>query len=484
MPDSITATKLGAGEINSYLTELENAVSSSDQTLADQDGDSEVTNQLAMAQAIFAAGGAMTRLDTGTVNAYILTVESPMVAPPAYFNGFLVGFKPGNDNTGASTVNVDTLGVKDITDTSGNALVGGEIAGAVYLGYNETDDRFELVLGGAGTTASEIVFDDSDVQFTADNVQNGIEQARFKKNRIINGNFDIWQRGTSQTSNDYDSDDRWFNGNEGSTKVASQQTFTVGQTDVTGNPKYYSRTVVTSVAGAGNNVIKYQEIEYVETLSGTEVTFSFWAKADSAKDIAIEFSQYFGSSGSPSSSVSGIGSQKVTLSTSWQKFELSVDIPSISGKTLGTDGNDFLQARFWFDAGSTYDSRTDTLGQQSGTFDISQVQLEAGGSATDFENRTVGEELLLCQRYYTYGIGLNQMNMSAAFSCAAVVYFPVELREAPTVAVANIANVNMSSTLDISVVTTKSINIGADTAGAGNARIYMSYTADAELFMI
>jgi hypothetical protein len=72
----------------------------------------------------------------------------------------------------------------------------------------------------------------------------------------------------------------------------------------------------------------------------------------------------------------------------------------VSGKTLGTGGNDSLSFHFWFDAGSDYNSRANSLGQQSGTFDISQVQLEAGDTATPFEHRSYGDELARCQRYY------------------------------------------------------------------------------------
>ena len=219
------------------------------------------------------------------------------------------------------------------------------------------------------------------------------------RNVIINGNFDVWQRGISQTSSAYGSDDRWSNLNSGSTKVASRQEFSLGQTDVVGNPKYYSRTVVTSVAGAGNYVLKRQSVEGVTTFSGETVTFTFWAKADANKNIAVEFYQNFGSGGSPSGLVF-IPSQTVSLTTSWAKHSLTFDIPSVSGKTLGTDGADTLSFHFWFDAGSDYNSRTNSLGQQSGTFDIAQVQLEVGDTATPFEHRSYGQELALCQRYY------------------------------------------------------------------------------------
>jgi len=219
------------------------------------------------------------------------------------------------------------------------------------------------------------------------------------RNAVINGNFDVWQRGISQTSSAYGSDDRWANLNSGSTKVASQQGFSLGQTDVVGNPKYYSRTVVTSVAGAGNYVLKRQSVEGVTTFSGETVTFTFWAKADANKSIAVEFYQNFGSGGSPSGLVF-LPSQTVSLTASWAKHSLTFDVPSVSGKTLGTDGNDSLSFHFWFEAGSDYNSRTNSLGQQSGTFDIAQVQLEVGDTATPFEHRSYGDELARCQRYY------------------------------------------------------------------------------------
>jgi hypothetical protein len=268
---------------------------------------------------------------------------------------------------------------------------------------------------------------------------NGLNVGQFgNRNVIINGNFDVWQRGISQTSSAYGSDDRWSNLNSGSTKVASQQGFTLGQTDVVGNPKYYSRTVVTSVAGAGNYVLKRQSVEGVTTFSGETVSFTFWAKADANKNIAVEFYQNFGSGGSPSGLVF-LPSQTVSLTTSWAKHSLTFDIPSVSGKTLGTDGNDSLSFHFWFEAGSDYNSRTNSLGQQSGTFDIAQVQLEVGDTATPFEHRSYGQELALCQRYYEQLSGNNGEMISGvgqAFTSSSgetAVIYKVEKRAAPTI---------------------------------------------------
>ncbi|MBE0437157.1 MAG: hypothetical protein IBX56_15300, partial [Methylomicrobium sp.] len=159
------------------------------------------------------------------------------------------------------------------------------------------------------------------------------------KNKLINGNFDIWQRGSSQTSSGYGSDDRWYNSNGGTNKTHSLQNFALGQTDVPGNPPYFSRTVVNSVAGAGNFCHKFQRIEDVRTLAGQTATLSFWAKADANKNIALEFLQSFGAGGTPSDRINGIGVTTLALTTSWQKYTVTVAIPSIAGKVLGTAGN-------------------------------------------------------------------------------------------------------------------------------------------------
>jgi len=145
LPDSITAEKFGAGEANSTLTESKTAVSSSGQTLAPADGTGEITDQLARALAIYGGGGAEYMVDTGAANAYVLNPVFPKKAASAYFDGMTVSFKPGNLNTGASTVNVASIGVKSVTDIGGNALIGGEISSFVTLRYNLASDRFESI---------------------------------------------------------------------------------------------------------------------------------------------------------------------------------------------------------------------------------------------------------------------------------------------------------------------------------------------------
>lgn len=254
---------------------------------------------------------------------------------------------------------------------------------------------------------------------------------RGRKNHIINGNFDIWQRAVSQTSNGYGSDDRWLNESLGTTKVHSQQAFALGQTLVPGDQKYFSRTVVTSVPGAGNHCRKSQRIERVATNAGRKATYSFYFDVDTAKNIAVEFVQNFGTGGSPSAEITAIGAQLVAVTPGFKKYVVTVDLPSVAGKALGTGGNDYLAMVFWFDAGSSFDARTVSLGQQSGTFDLARVQLEEGVVATEYEMLPPEETEQIAKRFYnilsngSFGRGEYSLGITAQYS------FPISMRGNP-----------------------------------------------------
>jgi hypothetical protein len=295
-------------------------------------------------------------------------------------------------------------------------------------------------------TASAIVARSAAGNFNITSINNG--PLAGMRNAIINGNFDIWQRGTSFTGAEYGAD-RWNSSRSVTTHTATRQAFTLGQTDVPGEPAYYCRTVVSSVAGVSNFSVLGQFIESVKSFAGQQITLSFWAKADATKNIAIEFTQNFGTGGSPSAEVSAIGVVKKTLTTSWQKITHTVTITSISGKTLGSNNNDMLRLYIWFDAGSDYNARTDSLGQQSGTFEIAQVQVEPGPVDTPFERRPIGTELALCQRYFCKSY--NQSVDPGAITTAGVLrlktfgggnssssveaFYPVVMRDTPSITV-------------------------------------------------
>ena len=264
------------------------------------------------------------------------------------------------------------------------------------------------------------------------------------KNLIINGDMSVWQRGTTtftpaSGTPEYTAD-RWLHSKQGSNFFVDQIAFAIGQTDVPNNPEFYIRNDTVSIAGAANFTMQEQRIESVSKLSGETVTLSFWAKSNTTQDISTEFVQNFGTGGSPSADVNTLGVTKHALTTTWTKYTATVTLPSVSGKTLGTDGNDFTSVNFWFDAGSDFDSRTDTLGQASGQVCIANVQVESGSQATEFEFVSPHDQLAECKRYFhRLGFGSSDTFLAYALGFAvlttrveAELNIPVEMRAAPT----------------------------------------------------
>jgi hypothetical protein len=82
--------------------------------------------------------------DSGVADAYVLSGSFGMVSPDAYVDGMLVRFIAGNTNTGASTVNVSGIGVKNIKLSNGTDPKAGDIDGRLELVYDLANDWFEL----------------------------------------------------------------------------------------------------------------------------------------------------------------------------------------------------------------------------------------------------------------------------------------------------------------------------------------------------
>lgn len=304
------------------------------------------------------------------------------------------------------------------------------------------------------------------------------------RNFLINGNFDVWQRGTSQTSTGYGSADRWMFTGIGTTFTASQQNFALGQTAVPGNLDHFLRVVTSSVAGAGNVCTFEQRVESVQTLSNQVATVTFWAKADAAKDICATFRQHYGTGGAPSSDVY-FGPTTLSLTTSWQKFSFTVSVPSVSGKSIGSNGNDFLSLVFFLDAGSDFDTSANSLGHQSGTFEFARVSVVAGdvtALSDPAQDRTYADEISLCQRYYEkmgYDILIGYFTSGSSYYMSRV--FQVSKRTIPSLAFGNEGTTAMGAAF-LNTVSTHSFSWGSTAIGTSVAAFRAtSWTADAEL---
>jgi len=239
------------------------------------------------------------------------------------------------------------------------------------------------------------------------------------KNLIINGNFDVWQRGVTidPVSSSLYGVDRWANFYS---SINAQQTFALGQTDVDGIVKYSSRWTAKTTSGTA----PFTRIEDVTRLGGKLITVSFYAKASTQVTVDLRFAQRFGSGGS--ATAFDTITDALAITTSWQKFTYTRTLASISGKTVGSGNNTEFAIL------ATDLTTNDWI-------ELSQVQLELGEQATPFEHRSYGEELLLCKRYlHVYGGGVDEYPVTGVWSGGSSdgAIFPftfAEMRAAPTV---------------------------------------------------
>jgi hypothetical protein len=208
------------------------------------------------------------------------------------------------------------------------------------------------------------------------------------RSRIINGCFDVWQRGTSFSSpatGTYTAD-RWrlaYDG-AGGTRVISQ---VAGAASFPGGmfPKYVMQIAISNRGTATTQTIS-QRIEDARTFAAEYITISAYVRTTSGTlNVGVKSSQNYGTGGSPSASVTTTHGT-FTATTTWQRLSYTAQLGAAGG-TFGTNGDDNLEILF-------------DLGVQTGTLQLWGVQVEQGVTRTALERRPIGQELALCQRYY------------------------------------------------------------------------------------
>ena len=293
------------------------------------------------------------------------------------------------------------------------------------------------------------------------------------KNLIINGAMQVAQRGTSSTglgaSAGYFTCDRWkmdFNATAGRLTMSQASDGPVGFANCI---KLDCTTADTSIA-AGEYIMLEQRFEGQDlqrigkgTSSAKELTLSFYVKANAAFTFGVEL---FDNDNTRQIT------KLFTTTTGWNRIELTY--PADTTGAFDDDNARSLLVTFWLHSGSTYAGGTlnssswasvtnanraagidSFFSSTSNEFYITGVQLEVGSTATDFEHRTFGDEILRCQRYfcrtYAYGTatGTATSNGSATGAAYATINyagvpfrFPVEMRAAPTVQIYSTQNAN------------------------------------------
>ena len=311
------------------------------------------------------------------------------------------------------------------------------------------------------------------------------------RNKVDNGDFNIWQKGLSQSVAGRGSVDRWSLESVGSaTSNMSRQTHPFGQTDVPGLPRYFTRINVLNSGDAATGIVDlWQNIEGADTLSGGKSTLVFYARSDANRQIAADLSQIFGTGGSPSARVSGIGATKWGIGTGWTRCAALVDVPSVAGKILGSGNNDCLSIAIFLSAGTSFNSRTNSLGPQTGTFDISHVCLVPGDATNEYDPfpaRSQSDELIRCQRFLEIMPTMSYLVAGTAAGNVGVnPSFKVKKCFVPAVTMTNV-----TYTLNSSGLTTSTINLdgfradwnSAGSNGTNHSVIAFGWTADGEVW--
>jgi hypothetical protein len=250
-----------------------------------------------------------------------------------------------------------------------------------------------------------------------------------RRNLIINGDFSVWQRGTSFTGgNAYGSADRWVTYASGNGLTYSRSTNVPS-----GSGLAYSMTCSGTPTG---EFLLSQGIELPAAgkagvfYKGQQITISYYAKSTVAGDKLRHFMAFrTGSTSSSNQQFFENNSDQNTLSTEWKKFSntytITVD-PNSANRCLTIN----IRSR---NAGNTG-------GTPAGNISVTGVQLELGKVATPFEHsRSYGEELALCQRYYERlvqgGDGYNAICVSVGLGSQyayGVLDFKTTKRAAPT----------------------------------------------------
>lgn len=287
---------------------------------------------------------------------------------------------------------------------------------------NNGGSALAFITAGGNMTVTGNMTVGGDLTLTGDLLISGRGTAS-QSNILQNGQFNIWQTFTTRV---YDPSatgflnarfaDRWRQlQNIASGTVETAATYTVSASaDRQATEGCYGYLEVqgqtsTSVSAADYRVIR-QLVDNLSRFDNQTVTMSFWAKADSARNIVVAVRENYGTGGSPSSEVYRVPTSQsaggtagvIPVTTSWVRYSAVFTLSDMSSKTFGTDSDSAsLDVDLWFYNGAssgisgTVPNLTDTADVQ-----VTGVKLEFGNVATRFVPLLMMEDLDECIPYY------------------------------------------------------------------------------------
>ena len=347
---------------------------------------------------------------------------------------------------------------------SGASLTGidGGIAGVSTTGFSTFRD-----VKHAGITTCVGIVSCSDV------VSTGIVTAKAfiptqghlsNRNWVINGSFQVAQRGTTTTTTGFQTVDRWFvnwGGTDESPTVA-QVTLTSSDTGPWAkgfrNALQITNGNQTGGAGAGDDITIQTKLEaqniansgWDYTNTSSYITLQFWVKSSIAQN-------FYGRIASNDGTAKSYPFQTGSLSANtWTKVTKTIpghaDLQFDNNTGTGFIfilppflGTNFTASGASVDTWATFDSAERTPDSTStwyttndSTYAITGVQIEVGQAPTPFEHRSYADDLLACFRYYYRIKSLsNGDDFATGFNtnttnCRPTIIFPVRMRSEVT----------------------------------------------------
>ena len=247
------------------------------------------------------------------------------------------------------------------------------------------------------------------------------EQYAGARNLIINGAMQVAQRGTSSTSDGYQTVDRFRN------TLTNLDNATVTQSQSTESPDGFSNSYKMTIGGTAesalaadelvhcNQVIEAQNLQHLEygTSSPKTVTLSFWVRSSLTGTWAVHFLR------TDTSNRARTETYTINSADTWEYKTITLDgdttnaIANDNGQGISiywvlAAGSDFTSSdlsgswQAYASTGFAYGQTANLVGTANATWQITGVQLEVGETATPFEHRSFGDELRRCQRYYEH----------------------------------------------------------------------------------
>ena len=323
-------------------------------------------------------------------------------------------------------------------------------SGAAWVGFDDSnaiqnsivDAKGDLVAASAADTPARLAVGNNGETLVADSsTSSGLRwqpHIEAGKNFLINGGFDIWQRGTTFVGSGTGVylADRWVVQNAGTSPTYSRQS--------TGAPNgsQYVLRIASSASGTYANIAQLIETANVQSLWGSTATFSVKLRKNAGYTQNIEL--YIQKSATVDA---GLGASWSTIVT---KTISNASLPTGTGVTDWF--SDYISGAIPND-GTANSIRVVVAQAAAATgasqyWEIGNCQLEIGSVPTQF-SRTGGSiqgELAACQRYYYRQTSANDAYSSFAVGYADtstrayyINYLPVIMRSNPSMASSSVS---------------------------------------------